>query len=43
MITFTVAFLVAVHGITAKYPALDLSGLRIDFYPERLTELTAAG
>ena len=39
MVTFTVAFLVAVHGVTVKYPALDLSGFRVRFDLHRVGKL----
>ena len=40
MVTFTVAFLVAVHGVAVKYPALDLSGFQVRFDLHRIGKLT---
>ena len=37
---FTVAFLAAVHGVTVKYPALNLSGFRVRFDLHRVGKLT---
>ena len=39
MVAFTVAFLVAVHGIAVKYPALDLSCFRVRFDFHRVGKL----
>ena len=40
MVALTVAFLVAVHGVTVKYPALDLPGFRVRFDLHRVGKLT---
>lgn len=40
VVTFTVAFLIAVHGIAVKYPALNFSGLRVCFDLHRIRKLT---
>ncbi len=40
MVAFTVAFLIAVHGVAVKYPALSLSGFRVRFDFHRIRKLT---
>ena len=40
MVALTVAFLIAVHGVAVKYPALDLSGFRVRFDLHRVGKLT---
>ena len=41
MVAFTVTFLVTIHGVAVKYPALNISGFRVCFDLCRVGKLTS--